>query len=412
MTLRPAARLLSAACFAFCVGHTGAANAADDDGTVEMARQRFREGVGFYDQRQYEKARLAFLQAYALKPHPSVLLNLAQSELRAGRPGDAAVHFGDYLHGNAEASEAEKQEAELGLAAAKSKVAEVTVAVDVSGAQISVDGEDKGTAPLANPLYLAPGTHTIEARSNDRRASKSVTASAGQTASLNLALKGSAGATPPPAAAAAGAAAEPPAAAAEPNEGATEGPAAEPSESASAEASSAGRKPFIGWWTHSPVAIVATSVGVGFVGTGVTFAILSRRDYNTADSLKSSIRTAWEEPPGASDSTKFTNPQGEVTTGPCDVGQQPNATLLKPERLAQYATACAKFKKAADDGDSKRLIALITGGVGVAALGFTIVYYFIDPHAEEHAESSRTFRARLVPWTAPGKSGLSVVGEF
>ena len=52
---------------------------AQDDATIEMARQRFREGVQFYDQHQFEKARLAFLQEYALKPHPAVLLNLAQS---------------------------------------------------------------------------------------------------------------------------------------------------------------------------------------------------------------------------------------------------------------------------------------------------------------------------------------------
>jgi hypothetical protein len=318
------------------------------------------------------------------------------------------VHFGDYLHGNAEASEAEKQEAELGLAAAKSKVAEVTVTVDVAGAQISVDGEDKGTAPLANPLYLPPGAHTIEARSNDRHVSKSVTASAGQTATTNLALKGSA-AGPPPAAAAAP---EAPAAADEPNEGASEAAPSEPSEPPGPEASSAGRKPFFKWWAHSPVALVATGVGVASLGTGVTFAFLSRHDYDTADSLKSSIRTAWEEPPGASDSAKFTDAMGNVTTGPCDVGQQPDAAAKLGPRLAQYEAACAKFKKAADDGDSKRLIAIITGSVGVAALGFTVVYYFLDPHAEAQADASRTFRARLVPWTGAGKSGLSLVGEF
>src|SRR5579862_3781224 len=65
----------------------------DDDATVAMARERFKEGVAYFDQKQYDKARAAFLQAYALKKHPVVLLNLAQSELRSGHEADAAKHF-------------------------------------------------------------------------------------------------------------------------------------------------------------------------------------------------------------------------------------------------------------------------------------------------------------------------------
>src|SRR5262245_23442713 len=73
---------------------------AQSDGETEVARQRFREGVAHYDRQDYEKARLAFLQAYLLKPHPAVLLNLAQSELRAGRHAEAAANFAKYLREN------------------------------------------------------------------------------------------------------------------------------------------------------------------------------------------------------------------------------------------------------------------------------------------------------------------------
>ena len=64
MIPRNAARLLLAVCLALSVSSPRLAH-AQDDATIEMARQRFREGVQFYDQHQYEKARLAFLQAYA-----------------------------------------------------------------------------------------------------------------------------------------------------------------------------------------------------------------------------------------------------------------------------------------------------------------------------------------------------------
>ena len=66
------------------------ASAQGGDAMTEMARQRFQEGVKFYDQKKYEESRAAFLQAYALKHHPAVLLNLAQAELRSNHPVDAA----------------------------------------------------------------------------------------------------------------------------------------------------------------------------------------------------------------------------------------------------------------------------------------------------------------------------------
>ncbi|HEY3236709.1 MAG TPA: hypothetical protein VGJ84_18470, partial [Polyangiaceae bacterium] len=42
---------------------TRVANAAEEDASLEMARERFQEGVKFFDQKQYDKARAAFLQA-------------------------------------------------------------------------------------------------------------------------------------------------------------------------------------------------------------------------------------------------------------------------------------------------------------------------------------------------------------
>ncbi|MEZ4376462.1 MAG: hypothetical protein R3B07_37000 [Polyangiaceae bacterium] len=79
---------------------SSSAQAQSADAMTEMARQRFQEGVQYYDAKDYEKARAAFLQAYALKKHPSVLLNLAQSELRSGHEADAAQHFETFLREN------------------------------------------------------------------------------------------------------------------------------------------------------------------------------------------------------------------------------------------------------------------------------------------------------------------------
>jgi hypothetical protein len=95
----------------------GARADADDTLTAE-ARVRFNEGVRLYDRRQYEAARAAFVQAYALKKHPDVLLNLAWSNLRAGHADEAQLEFEEYLRDN---KGTKRAEAERGLGEARSK---------------------------------------------------------------------------------------------------------------------------------------------------------------------------------------------------------------------------------------------------------------------------------------------------
>src|SRR6516225_8166354 len=74
----------------------GAQSSAEDP-TTAMARSRFKEGVDFYDKGEFEQARLSFLQAYALKKHPAVLLNLAWSCLKSGHALEADKYFKQFL---------------------------------------------------------------------------------------------------------------------------------------------------------------------------------------------------------------------------------------------------------------------------------------------------------------------------
>src|SRR5262249_38213509 len=161
---------------------------------------------------------------------------------------------------NTSANEAEKQEAELGYTAAKAKVGEVTVAVDASGAQVSVDGQEKGVSPLPGPIYITPGNHTLEARANDRNVSKNVTVAAGQAVAVTLSFRGAAAAAAaPPAAGGApapeGAATPPPS-----GEGAEQGPAGPEPERA--EISTSGRMGPGKWLFSRPAALILLGVGV------------------------------------------------------------------------------------------------------------------------------------------------------
>src|SRR3954471_2471218 len=158
---------------------------AQSDGETEIARQRFLEGVRHYDQHDYDKARLAFLQTYLLKPHPAVLLNLAQSQLRAGRYAEAAENFAKYIRENPSAEA--MSHAKAAFEEARDKVGEVSVEVNAPGAVINVDGTDVGKSPLPYAVYMMPGRHTVRATKGGLSADESLEAIAGQRMYVTLA---------------------------------------------------------------------------------------------------------------------------------------------------------------------------------------------------------------------------------
>ena len=122
-----------------------------------------------------DASRAAFLQAYALRKHPAVLLNLAQSSLRSGHSLEAARYFEQYLHESSALTSAQRADAEKGLAEARGKLGRLEVSA-TDGAEIFVDGEHVGTAPLPDPVNVEPGTHVVKANSD----SKSVVVVVGQ----------------------------------------------------------------------------------------------------------------------------------------------------------------------------------------------------------------------------------------
>lgn len=398
---------------------------AAEDPTVEMARARFREGVQFYDKQQYEKARLAFLQAYALKPHPSVLLNLAQSELRGGRPADAATHFSEFLK-TSSAGGAEKQDAEAGLAAAKAKVGEITVSSDTSGAQITVDGESRGVTPLATPVFVTPGRHVVEVRAGERKVSKPVTLAAGQSTSLDLSLAGTAGAAAaasrpvPETKAAAEKEATPPSEESQEAEPAKE-PVSAPVEQQ--EAATPRGHDFFSWFADTPLAWVGAGIGIAGVGAGVTMAVLSSRKYSSADDLAHMISDKW-----STDSVPYLTsvsnqdpallpPDLIQGSAPCAMKTAVRNTLTAPPpnhaTTAQYDDACSHYVDDRNTGNKDKTLAIVFGSVGVAALAGTVVYYFLDTagNSETTAAAPRV-QARVVPLLGPEVSGVGFVGRF
>ncbi|MGE3669719.1 MAG: tol-pal system YbgF family protein [Polyangiaceae bacterium] len=364
---------------------SSSAQAQSADAMTEMARQRFQEGVQYYDAKDYEKARAAFLQAYALKKHPSVLLNLAQSELRSGHEADAAQHFEQFLRENPAVSAAEKSEAQKGFEAAKAKVGEFPVTAP-SGAQVFVDGEPVGTAPLPAPVYLSPGNHKFEARKGTDSAVQDVNSVAGTSTPVSLAFGGASAVGPGPI----GGPDQPP-----PGDG---NPDTQPpgDDGGGFQVSTTGdREPFLDWALESPVAYVGGGLfALGLVG-GVVFALSSSASYSDADNVRSAILKEAMKP-------QF------KTNAPCNPSDA---------QYSHFSDACATWQDHVDSGDSKKGVATVSFivaavGAGVVAGGYFLTAEKSPAGTAKQDKGKRAPRTYASPVVTDDFKGFAFGGSF
>ena len=147
---------------------TAAEVAPAEDPAVVEAGERFDRGVAYYDQGDYGAALAEFLRAYELTDYWGMLYNLGQVSQALERKADALTYFEGYLAGGGGEIAAERRaEVEGQLVRLRSQLAQLRVTVDADGAEIRVDDEVVGTAPLAEALYLEPGPHVVVARHPD-----------------------------------------------------------------------------------------------------------------------------------------------------------------------------------------------------------------------------------------------------
>jgi tetratricopeptide (TPR) repeat protein len=133
----------------------GAHEARAQKGPVEEARAYYKKG-------EYLKCLEALDRAQKVSPDPHLFWNMAACEKKLGRFSSSIRHVERYLAGASDVlSDEERKDAERFLAAAKGFVATVTITSNVDGATITIDGESLGTTPLARPIVIDEGDHTI-----------------------------------------------------------------------------------------------------------------------------------------------------------------------------------------------------------------------------------------------------------
>ncbi|UQA56130.1 PEGA domain-containing protein [Polyangium aurulentum] len=426
---------------------TPLAHAQGADPVTEVARQRYEDGVKAFDAGRFEDARTAFLQAYALKRHPAVLLNLGQSELRSNHPEDAGMHLQQFLREMPSASPEQKAAAEKGIADAKKKTGFVVVLVDANGADVQIDGASVGKSPLLNVVFVKPGPHVVTATYGGKTATTKVDAKQGTATAANLVIGVPGSATPqpqpqppqpvaqkPPAQnpapsttpTATGAQPQPPA----PQPSATTPPPGQttastyppPAESSGisigttpetgADQATGTREPFFHWYKRKPIAWVGTGVaGIGLI-SGITFSSLAAYTSGQADKHAVEIRTFYENPqPGSTISDK------ERFGGRSPCGPEDNAKLDLPT----YSDACNTLREDLSDYDID--VALAATGwtlFGVGVIG-TAVYAALDWYPKKNytgdttTTSSEPVKPRILaitPSVSPEYQGIGVMGTF
>ena len=158
---------------------TGVARA--DETAKTKARQHFKQGVEQFDQRRFGDALTEFEQSYTLFPVYSTLYNVGQVHVALGHPVQAIDAYEKYLvQGGASVPADQRARVESELKTQRERVGDIKLDVTPEGAEVRVDGESVGQAPLKNAIKVAAGHHRVEAMLDGYRTERSEVDVSGQ----------------------------------------------------------------------------------------------------------------------------------------------------------------------------------------------------------------------------------------
>lgn len=154
-----------------CAAHASQGASAEvtppSEVTAEIARSRalYREAQAAFESGQYDLAQQRLLQAWAIRKTFDVAAALTQADLELKQYRNAAEHAEYCLRMFAPAESDATLKSVLDMyAEAKKHVGTLRVHARPDGSEISADGNTIGTAPLASPVFLEPGEHSIQIR--------------------------------------------------------------------------------------------------------------------------------------------------------------------------------------------------------------------------------------------------------
>ena len=130
-----------------------------------VAREHFEKGVAAFNDKRFGEAALEFDTAYKLSPASVVLYNIGQVNVLLGRSVEAVEAFEKYLADGAASIPPERQaEVRAEIEKQRAQIGTVAITTQPIGAEVRVDGRLVGKTPLARPMSVTAGRHTIEAQ--------------------------------------------------------------------------------------------------------------------------------------------------------------------------------------------------------------------------------------------------------
>jgi hypothetical protein len=147
-----------------------------DNAATQEASVRFKSGVAQVHSGQWEKARLSFLQAYAVLPNADILWNLALAELKTGHVIEGLDHLERYER---DPSAEPEYVANLPLVRERAYRELGRIQVEApAGAKIWIDG---GAQPSGGPITnVTPGEHIVGVQVSERSEERTLTVPAGK----------------------------------------------------------------------------------------------------------------------------------------------------------------------------------------------------------------------------------------
>jgi hypothetical protein len=342
-----------------------------EDPITASARARFKEGVDFYDKGEYDQARASFLQAYALKKHPAVLLNLAWSCLKSGHSLEGKKYFEQFLAESTNITDKQRADANDGLTQARGKLARIEIQA-TSGTDVTIDGDHIGTAPLSDAVVVEAGAHTVKFKGPDGSSdTQSVSVLGGQKAVAHFPQTAS-GATVAPVPT--GAPASP-----TPDTSSTPAPSTPPADATPApeppkhDTTGSGASNLLTPPDNIIPVVILGVVGVGGLATGIIMGVVKGTAQNNANDLGNKIAAAPGGPAG------------------------------NPGAYNQYLSDL-------NDVNTDATVANVGLGVGIAALVGGALYWGL---ATKTPKGSALLQVpQVTPMIGRSTSGLSLSGSF
>lgn len=129
---------------------------------INEAARHFKRGVELFHDSDFGGALVEFRRAQQLAPDYRVLFNMGQAYFELQKYAEALRTFEKYLEeGGKEIPKERRAQVETELEALRGRVAKLEISVDVVGAEVTIDGEVVGTAPLPEPLLVSSGRRSV-----------------------------------------------------------------------------------------------------------------------------------------------------------------------------------------------------------------------------------------------------------